>query len=271
MRNGFSFKGTHSSSFPFITIKTKDRPVMPAPKTAAYEAENMSGDIDFTDYTGQTFYKTRTVQLDITVLGDNLMELQNRMNTVMVWLTGKGQLIFDDIPMVCWTGRVSDSVNYMPERGGKHATLAVSFACDPFTQFLHDAFDGVLLDDKIRLDTHIRIGEDEYLTLVAGINKIEIYSDVPTMPVFNKTETGDWSITVINSLGTRSISCAETALTTVDCVKKQVYTTSGGFSRMAVTSGDFPLLMPGEVNTITTDRAMTVHYIPQFFYNGGMS
>ena len=274
MKNGMSFNGVHSSTLAGVTARTRDRPVMPAPKMAAYEADNMSGDIDFTDYTGITYYQNRTVAVDFQIAGKSLGDLQNKINAVMMWCRGKGQIIFDDIPAVTWIGRVSDSVSYLPEHGGQSAVLSVSFLCEPFTRFLHDAFDGVKLGDKIPIGSMFKLGAPQHYTIgpsAFGMAQvIDILGDVPVMPILKKTTTGVWSVTIDNGLGTQTFRCTQTAKTTLDCVKKQIYG-EDGTNYMPYMTGDFIMLTPGDNTIISTSQTFELHYTPLYLYNGGLS
>lgn len=299
MKSGFSFRGKHSSDFKGVTVKTRDRPVMPKPKVSVYEADNANGSFDFTDYTGQTYYEDRTIQIDLSVTGEDLHDLQNKMNALMVWLTGKGEIIFDDIPTVRWTGRVSEQISYMPEHGGKTAMLSVSFLCEPFSKGLHDVFEGPQLGDPIRLDTAVMLGAEEYLTIVAPESEeeteeeeteikttIKILGDVPIKPVIEVSDEAV-TLTVVNSLGAfgLTVNYDEEKYTieqiTIDCEKMKVYSIVVVDNKeklvnlMPYTDGKFPVLMPNEENTIITTlrtkQTAEFHYVPQYFYNGGMS
>lgn len=266
MRTGFSFNGKHTSEFKGVTVRTKDRPVFPSVKEQVYSADNMHGEYDFTDISGHEYFNTRTFQIDFGIAADNLTELQRKLSELSRWFKGRGELIFDDMPLVKWSARIVDSVSYMPENGGKKAVLTVSYKVKPFSELIFDILEGVCLDMDISLDSNIPLDASEFLTFSGS----GTYTNVPNVGDVHVKSV----ITVTGANGAVSISNNGETITVmhtgdfiIDCEKELVY--SGGESLMKKTTGSFFELAPGTDNTITIAGSGTVqiNYKPQFLYD----
>lgn len=271
MRNGFSFKGCHSSEFD-VTVKTLDRPVEPTAKEQLHEPSDMDGEHDFNGSERRRYYSGRVIKVEMAVTADNLSALQKKLGKIARWIMGEGELIFDDMPNVKWYGRVVDSVSYKPENGGKNTVLSISFKVKPFSELAFDVPDGPLLDSDIELDSDIPLDFDEYFTFNGtGTYTVTNIGNVFTKPIIEVSDC-------INGI---TISCNGKTITvktkeedfTIDCIRQQVYieTLDGKESLMNKTEGEFFELSPGD-NTIiiTGDATVEVGYTPQYMYDADL-
>ena len=137
MRNGFTFKDRHSSEFG-VTVKTKARPITVGAKTFTLDLPYRDGEYDFSmsNPNGREYYRKRTFVLSLGMTTDNLAALQRKISKLSLWLTGSGELIFDDLPLVKWSGKVVDEIVYMPEHGGTKAEVEVSISAEPLARGL---------------------------------------------------------------------------------------------------------------------------------------
>ena len=138
MRTGFKFKNKHTRDFG-VTAQTQSRPIRPETKSQTYETQIMDGEYDFSaaNMHGREFYNNRTFQMDIKVIADNLTALQKKLSKLSAWLMGRGELIFDDTPLVKWDAHIVDTIEYKPEHG-RSAVLSVMFKVKPFAGLIFD-------------------------------------------------------------------------------------------------------------------------------------
>lgn len=268
MRNGFTFNGRHTNYFEGVTVKTKDRPIFSSVKEQTYSAAEMDGEYDFSEVSGHEYFNPRTFVIEFHVSAENLRLLQKKLTALSKWFRGRGELIFDDIPLVKWNVRIFDSVSYMPEHGGHTAMLSVTYKAMPFSELVFDLLEGPVLDSDIELDSDFPLdGGEQYFTFSgAGTYKhVPNVGDAHVKPV----------ITVTGAVNPFKISINGAELTVkrsgdfvIDGVKEQVY--SGNTSLMQYVSGDFFELAPGIDNTMTVSANTTVQisYVPLFLYDG---
>lgn len=266
MRTGFSFNGKHTSEFKGVTVRTKDRPIFPLVKEQVYSADNMNGEYDFTDISGHEYFNARNFQMEFAVVAENLRELQKKMSALSNWFKGRGTLIFSDLPLVKWNGRIIDSVSYMPEHGGHSAVLSVTYKVQPFSELIFDVINGPYLDMDIPLDSDIPLDGAEYLTFngTGTYTNVPNVGDVHVKPVI--TVTGSTGIFTIGNNGV-NITVKHQGNFIIDCKKEIVY--NGNTSLMKDTAGAFFELAPDTDNTITIIGTGTaqINYIPQFLYD----
>lgn len=270
MRNGFSFKGCHSSEFA-VTVKTLDRPIEPTAKEQLHEPSDMDGEHDFNGSERRRYYSNRIIKVEIAVTADDLQALQRKLGKIAKWTMGEGELIFDDMPNVKWYGRVVDSVSYKPENGGKNAVLSISFKVKPFSELNFDVPDGPILDSNIELDSDVPLDFTDYFTFEgAGTYTVTNIGNMPTKPVIEVSDCVD-GITI--SCNGKTITVNEKEDFTIDCIRQQVYIEmlDGKESLMNKTEGDFFELVAGD-NTITIagDATVEVGYTANYMYNADL-
>lgn len=270
MRNGFKFKDVHSSLFG-ISVKTKSRPIRPAVRTFFTEVPYRDGEYDFSSANpyGHEFYSSRTFSVSIGVCAENLTALQRKLTQLSKWLCGKGELIFDDIPLAVWIASVDDEIIYMPEHEGRKAVIDVSFRAEPFSQCIFNSLDGPCLDVPV-----ITIGD----CVPIGIDGVYTYTF---------SQSGDLSVINIGDRYARPVIAVDgnAEALVLSCGDKALsFTAQGGvkidFEKQCVTdetgtlkvSGEFFELPQGEStvhieNSNTDSLTVTVCYTPKFMYN----
>lgn len=261
MQIGFTYKDKHTSDFG-VTALTQSRPVLPEVKSYTFEAAAADGEYDFTEANefAREFYKDRVIEVDIQAGAGNIDELQHTVTRLSKWLCGKGELIFDDIPLVIWDARIIDTVTYKPELAGRKTVLSVSFRAKPLARLVFEVPDGPVLDDKIPLDSNIPLDMTSYFIFTGqGDHRFINIGDAPVKPIL--TVSGAASLTCNGHTLTVPRSC------TVDC-ERQVVTDASGNSIMNAVTGSFFELAAGD-NTlyISADITVQARYTPQFIYN----
>lgn len=267
MRTGFTFREQHSGSFDGVTVKTVDRPVRPDTKEETFNPSNGDGERSFARANpyGHEFYESKIYQMEMNIVASGLSDLQNKITKLSRWIIGSGILIFDDTPLVRWIGRIVDTVQYMPEHGGKNAKFIVKYKVQPFAELVFNTIEGACLDDEIELDSDIPLDLGEYFTFEgAGAHTVKNIGDMPVRPiitVYNATKPVTISVNGIELIVPKSAE--------IDCENYTVRNMEGN-SLMREISGDFFELAVGD-NTMTVKSSenvtVEVEYNPRYIHN----
>lgn len=267
MRNGFTFKGRHSSEFG-VTVKTKSRPLRPSVKTSSVSLPCRDGVYDFSEANalGRECFNERTFVIEIAAIADDIYQMQDKLSALSLWLCGGGELIFDDMPLVKWVCKVSDEIIYMPERGGRKSVIEVSMRVKPFGIAIFDS-DGPEINFDMVLGTNIPIGlADMHTYSFSGSKTMTVvnWGNRPARPVISISgASGNLSL----SLGGKELSFACGGEVTVDFDKQSVTDSEGNY--IAV-SGDFFEFPPGEsALSVSGSGNIKAHMVfsPEFMYN----
>ncbi len=271
MRTGFKFKGRHSSDFG-IVAKTKSKPIVPEQKVYTYDLPGADGEIDMSECNeyGRTMYKSRLIEIELQISADGLSELQRTAARIAAWLTGKGELIFDDSYGAKWDARVSSDISFAPELAGKKAVMSVVFKAD-MGKATFTTGEGVLLKDCISLDSNLPLdlAEKFKFSLSVGENNVKIANvgDFYTKPIFRFSE-GAENVT-INCNGKRIIAEDIESDVIIDC-ERCVVTDSEGNNLLKKKQGSFFELAPGLNDCsvyVSGACEMTVDYVPMTMYD----
>lgn len=267
MRNGFKFKNIHSSDLG-VTVKTKSRPIRPEVKSFTADIPCRDGTYDFSrsNPMGREFFYDRIISVSVFVQTDSLEAMQNKLSELAVWLTGEGELIFDDMPHTVWNGRILDEIIYLPEHAGRCAVIELSFKVKPFSTCVFSS-DGPVIDFEVPLDYNIPIGIDAYLKgTVTGNGSINVlnFGDRPVRPVIKLT--GSAEDVIINACG-KKLSFSASGDVIIDCANQNVKDDSGYIA----VSGEFFELRAGVneiniTNSNTSEVSMELSYSPEFTY-----
>lgn len=268
MRNGFTFNGRHSSEFE-VTVKTKSRPLRPSVKEINIDMPCRDGVYDFSEANpyGREFFNERIFIMVISVYADNLNKMQNKLSAISLWLTGKGELIFDDIPLVKWYGRIFDEIMYMPEHNGRKTVIEVSFRAEPFGFGVFDT-DGPTLGTEIELDTNIPMQISDFMSFtVKGKGDLNVinFGDRPIRPVIEITGQARG---IVLGMGDKSLSFNADGDVSVDFEKQNVTGENGSIKVL----GDFFEFPAGNSvlhieNSNTSNLTVQLSYVPQFMYS----
>ena len=126
---GFSFNNRHSSEFE-IFMKSDDRTLLPAKTQAAYMIPGRDGTYDSSDFDYQN--RIITVQIAFFGSGNDMESLRKKVRDIAKWLSGQGNLIFDDEPDKAYTAKVTNGISLSQIVRQGQAT--VSFDCQPFAE-----------------------------------------------------------------------------------------------------------------------------------------
>lgn len=269
MRTGFKFKNKHSNELG-VTAQTQSRPIRPETKSQKYETPIMDGEYDFSSANmhGREFYKDRAFKIDLQIVADNLTALQKKLSKLSAWLTGKGDLIFDDTTVVKWEAKVEDTIEYKPQHSGKKAVLSVLFKVKSFAKLVFNVFDGPRLDDDIELDSDIPLDMSKKFTF-EGTGKqsytVMNIGEAPVKPV----------ITVSGAVGKITLECNGKALTVlgncvIDCEKQIIARASTGDMR-SVKGTFFEFATGANVLTVSNTAKMEISYEPRYFHDADLS
>ena len=93
MMYGFRFNNRHSSEFG-IHMLSNDRTILPAKMQQSYTIPGRDGTYDVGDST----YQARQISVQISFWGveQSMESLRERIREIAKWLSGQGNLIFDD-------------------------------------------------------------------------------------------------------------------------------------------------------------------------------
>lgn len=271
MRTGFKFKGRHSSDFG-IVAKTKSKPIVPEQKVYTYDLPGADGEIDMSECNeyGRTMYKSRLIEIELQISAGDLSELQRTAARIAAWLTGKGELIFDDSYGAKWDARVSSDISFAPELAGKKAVMSVVFKTD-MGKATFTTGEGVLLKDCISLDSNLPLdlAEKFKFSLSVGENNIKITNvgDFYTKPIFRFSD-GAENVT-INCNGKRIIAEDIEKDVIIDC-ERYIVTDSEGNNLLKKKQGSFFELAPGLNDCsvyVSGACEMTVDYVPMTMYD----
>ena len=272
MRNGITFRNKHSTDFG-VTVKTKSRSLLPEVKSYTYSVPLTDGEYDLTDCNryGRAFYNSRVFELEPQISADNLTKLERKAAVIAQWLTGKGELIFDDTNAVKWKARCVSGVTFTPEKHGKTAKLSVIFKTDAAGTATFDVLDGITLGDAVTLDSDIPLDMTQYFekSLSYGENTVKFVNigDFYIRPVLKFS--GEASNITVTYRDTK-IMLKDLSGDVIIDLEKCIVTNASGGNLISKMQGKF-FELPGGVSEleIYVDKACTlqISYVPKTIYD----
>ncbi|MDO5398215.1 MAG: phage tail family protein [bacterium] len=283
MRTGFTFKGRHSSEFG-MTMATKSRPILPEQRSSMIDLPGHDGSLDYAymnDY-GRAMYMNRTFTIVLHAAAQDIYELQQKIARVGAWLSGSGELLFDDLPEVIWEAAVKGSIDYAPELHGQKALLTVNFEVQPFSHATFGTDEGPQIGMDIPIGSDIPIGMDEVMIFTGSGNAdLEVYNygTAPVRPVIEVSDSSGklsngWSIscgekTIVISAHSNAASLYRLDLEHYELKARLL---SGTWMNvLGALSGQFFELAPG-INTLrfsfndNVNYSIKISYVPEFIY-----
>lgn len=122
---GFTFNGTASSTMNLVhgvpTI-----PILPQRNSSVIEIPGRDGTLDF----GVDSYSTRIIPVECLVTASSEATLNGYLADIAVWLSGSGNLVFDQDTDKYWDAKVYTSIE--PVRYPGIAIFTVYFECQPY-------------------------------------------------------------------------------------------------------------------------------------------
>lgn len=271
MMIGFKFKGRHSSEFG-IVAKTKSKPIVAEQKVYTYDVPGADGEIDMSECNefGRTMYKPRLIEIELQISASGISELQKKAARIAAWLTGKGELIFDDSYGAKWDARISSDISFAPELAGKKAVMSVVFKTD-MGKATFTTGEGVLLKDCISLDSNLPLdlAESFKYSLGVGENNIKIVNigDFYAKPVL-KFSKGAENITI--NCRDKKIMLEDIESDIIFDCERCTVTDSEGNNLLLKKQGGFFELAPG-INDcsvyVSGACEMNVDYVPRTMYD----
>lgn len=124
---GCTFKGKHSYKDFKLIMRSEDRSLLPQTKVSQVDIPFIDGKFDMRE---EPVYDNRTITVTFTYADMSLEDMHLRKRLVAGWLSGKGQLIFDDEPNKYYEATVFEKISFNQELG--KASFSVVFECKPF-------------------------------------------------------------------------------------------------------------------------------------------
>lgn len=124
---GFTFNNKHSSTLGVI-FKSQNRTITPAKRKNQYYVTGKDGYVDYGDET----FENRFITVDINLLTNNMADLRAKARDVAYWLSGSGNLIFDDESDKAYVAKVFEAIDL--EQLTTTGKSTIVFECEPFAQ-----------------------------------------------------------------------------------------------------------------------------------------
>lgn len=130
MTFGLHFNGRHSSDFG-VFWKSEDRSLLPEQRLVRYTVPGRSGNLEIADG-----WENRIITGTISFFGAmrTLPSLRQQARAVAQWLSGEGELVFDDEPDKQYNARITEGINI--GQIAKSGSCFISFDCQPFAESL---------------------------------------------------------------------------------------------------------------------------------------
>ncbi len=127
---GFNFKNRHLSEFPAVFMKSDNRTLRPEIRKLTATIPGRDGTLDF----GNDGYETRDIEVTLSMKTGQLPELRTLVRELAYWLSGSGQLIFDDEPDKAYHAQVIRPIDL--EQISRTGKSQITFTCQPFAEAL---------------------------------------------------------------------------------------------------------------------------------------
>ena len=125
---GFTFRGRHSSTFN-IGCKSIDRTALPERRRREITIPRRSG----TKELPSDIYEKRKIQVEIAALfEENFEDFRLKIRELAYWLSGTGELIFDDEKDKSYIASVYDFVSLEQIQVQPKGIFKLDFDCQPF-------------------------------------------------------------------------------------------------------------------------------------------
>ena len=117
----------HNSEFG-VVFNSQNRTITPAKRKNQYYVNGRDGYLDFGDET----FENRIITLEINLLTNNMTNLRQKVRDVAYWLSGSGNLIFDDENDKAYVAKVFEAIDL--EQLTTTGKANITFECEPFAQ-----------------------------------------------------------------------------------------------------------------------------------------
>lgn len=277
MKTGFTFKGKHTKDMG-VSVATKSRPILPSIRRLTFEPSSGDGVIDLSSHNelGRPLYNERIFSVTMLVIAPNIVSLQNKLASVVSWLAGSGELVFDDIPGVVWDVSRTEQIDYAPELQGRKALLSVAFHASAFSRAPFTAAEGPAIGMDIPIGAKIPIGISQTVSITAesrsGTMVIHNVGTASVRPVITVNITGEGSAASMSvSKGSKKVSvyCALDSSEIIMDLEHGKFMNNG--KQTALTEFSLFELEPGKNEIsyalVPKGSTITVSYTPKFLYS----
>ncbi len=124
---GLKFKEKHSYKDFGLIMKSVDRSLLPAVKRQQIDIPFIDGKIDLQR---EPVYDNRIITVSFIYHFKDLYDMQAKKRQMAGWLSGSGNLVFDDEPDKFYEAKVFDAIAI--EQSLKRMSVQVAFECKPF-------------------------------------------------------------------------------------------------------------------------------------------
>ena len=134
---GFTFRNIHSSTLQ-VVAKNVDRSLIPELRKNEFIIPGKHGTVDY----GLNTYEKRYITIEIGAFDNTTVEdFRNNSRQIANWLSGKGQLIFDDELDKVYQASVYSAISLDPYNNEDYivdpfpaGTMLITFECQPFAE-----------------------------------------------------------------------------------------------------------------------------------------
>lgn len=254
---GLTYNGYHSYNDFGLYMRSEDRSLLPNRRKRQLVIPGKHGIYDFRNNT----YDARIISVKFAYVEAGLNQLRLKARAVAAWLSGEGQLIFDDEPDKCYHAKVYTSVKISDI--AYTAEFSVQFECQPMSRYIVSTGEDVILDSYLPLDSEILLNPGDAFTFNVTSSPTEIIlENWGTADINYKSQIGALSkIVITGSFTTFSITLNGKTLnyneavssSTVEIDNINCKVKLGDVNKLSAVSGDlasFLEIVPG-INTAT--------------------
>lgn len=108
-------------------MKSQDRSLLPATKISQVDISFLDGKFNLSK---EPVYDNRTITVNMSFVSSNLEYIQNKKREIAGWLSGGGQLVFDDEPNKFYNANIFQSLSFAQDNG--RVDFSISFECESF-------------------------------------------------------------------------------------------------------------------------------------------
>ncbi len=254
---GIMYNGLHSYNDFGLYMRSEDRNMLPTLRKRQLVIPSKHGVYDFGDNTNDV----RVISVKFTYTEADLNSLRLKARAVAAWLSGEGQLIFDDEPDKYYQAKVYTSVKISDT--AYTAEFSVQFECQPMAQYVVSTGEDIILDSILPLNSDVLLKPvDNFKFNITSSPTEVIFENWGTSDINYKSQVGALSkIIITGSFVTFSITLNGKTLNYNEAVNNGTVTIDnvnctvklGGVNKLSVVTGDlasFLKLVPG-TNTAT--------------------
>lgn len=243
MQYGFTFNNIHSSNMG-LTVRTKNKPIMPKPKIATSSISTRDGHLDYSASNpyGHIIFEQREISLNCSFIKKSLEEIRDCARSIAMWLAyPEAELIFDDEPDVYYIARVSNRLDL--EQQLYRGSFQIVFSCEPFARSFKKS--GIISSygQGFSYDGSICYGGENSFYINKAKNILVKNKGTYVRPIIKIDGSFD---TLSISYGGKTINCntsQKEELLVIDCEKMTAV--KGIYNALPTISGDFIELKNG--------------------------